>query len=231
MIGDRSDLAAIDSTGLETRHVSAYYTKRCGRHRGHTKRRFPKLSAVCDTRTHLILSAVVDRGPKPDQVEFVDTLRAAMERHPIHTLVGDAGYESEGAHRLCREQLGVVSIFPTTHRGRRRLDGAPNAVTGRYRRQMLDHFPTATYGQRWQIETVFSMLKRRLGSALTSRRPYAINREIMLRVLTINLMIVWHLLRCFQQSIWVARSFGCVLRLDVIGPAFPPGDVPVGPQS
>ena len=71
---------------------------------------------------------------------------------------------------------------------------------GRYRREMLDNFPKKTYGQRWQVETAFSMLKRPLGSALRSRNHRAINREIILRVLTINLMIVLHLIPCFQQS-------------------------------
>ena len=179
---------------METRHVSAYYTRRCGRHKGHYKHRYPKLSAVCDTRTHLILSAFVNRGPKPDHIEFADTLVAAAKRQRIETLVGDAGYESEAAHHFCRHTLGIVSIFPTTLRGRPRLDGKSNTVTGRYRREMLNHFPKKTYGQRWQIETTFSMLKRLLGSALRSRKRYAIDREIVLRVLTINLMIVLLLL-------------------------------------
>ena len=50
------------------------------------------------------------------------------------------------------------------------------------------------------METSFIMLKRLLGSALRSRKRYAIDREIILRVLTINLMIVLHSLCCFQQS-------------------------------
>ena len=37
LIGPSSDLAAIDSTGLETRHVSRYYTRRCERHRATTR--------------------------------------------------------------------------------------------------------------------------------------------------------------------------------------------------
>ncbi len=175
---------------METRHVSAYYTKRCGRHKGHYKHRYPKLSAVCDTQTHLILSAFVNRGPKPDYVEFADTLVAAARRQRIETLVGDAGYESEAAHRFCRHVLGIVSIFPTTRRGRPRLDGKASTVTGRFRREMLNNFPKKTYGQRWQIETTFSMLKRLLGSSLRSCKRYAIDREIALRVMTINLMIV-----------------------------------------
>jgi len=200
LIGRDSKLAAIDSTGLESRHVSAYYTKRCRKHQGHYKHRYPKLSAVCDTKTHLILSTVVDRGPKPDHVEFKDTLMQAVGRQRIHVLVGDAGYESEAAHRLCREELNIWSIFPTTVRGRPHTDGTPRTVTGHYRKQMLKRFPKKTYGQRWQIETTFSMLKRLLGSALRSRRRYALNREILLRAMTINLMIILYQLLSFQQS-------------------------------
>ena len=211
LIEQTSELAAIDSTGLETRHVSAYYTRRCGRHRGHYKHRYPKLSAVCDTKTHLILSAFVNRGPKPDQIEFADTLIAATQRQQIETLLGDAGYESESNHVFCREYLGIESIFPTTVRGRPRLDGEANTVTGRYRREMFYHFPKTLYGQRWQIETTFSMLKRLLGSALRSRKRYAIDREIVLRVLTINLMIVLHLLSCFQHSRTVTLFNCCEL--------------------
>ena len=146
---------------------------------------------------------MVTRGPKPDICEFEKTLTHAIGRQRIVTLLGDAGYESEGAHQWCREDLHIQSIFPTTDRGRRRHDGKANNLTGYYRRQLRKNFPRETYGQRWQIETDFSMLKRLLGSAVRSRRRYAIDREILLRVMTINLMIILCLIICFQQSISV----------------------------
>jgi hypothetical protein len=62
--------------------------------------------------------------------------------------------------------------------------------------------PKKTYGQRWQVETVFSMVKRLLDSALTARSYSSQNREAALRFLTHNLMILKRLLRRipFQQS-------------------------------
>jgi IS4 transposase len=175
---------------METRHVSVHYTKASWRHRGHYKHRFPKLSAICDTGSHVMTGAVVDRGPRRDVVEFPVLVRQALDRHAFTTLLGDAGYESEKNHRLCREELGVKSIFPTTHRGRGRHDGKPQTIRSPYRKQLHDAFPRTTYGQRWQIETAFSMIKRNLGSALRSRRPFALNREVLLRVITHNLMII-----------------------------------------
>ena len=196
----RSKQAAIDSTGLESRHVSAYFTKRCKRHCAHYKSRYPKLSAICDTANHLILGIVIDRGPKPDPVEAEPTLHEALNRQRFSTLLGDAGYESEGFHRHCRDELGIRSIIPTTDRGRPRLDGKPRPVRGRYRKLMQQRFPKKTYGQRWQIETVFSMLKRNMGAALRARTYHSQNREIRLRVLTHNLAILWRRPRCSIQS-------------------------------
>ena len=48
----------------------------------------------------------------------------------------------------------------------------------------------AKYGQRWQTETVNSMIKRRLGSACRRRSYWSQCREIILRVITHNVMIV-----------------------------------------
>jgi transposase len=203
LLKDTSKLAAIDSTGIETRYASRYYTHRCKRHSGHYKHKYPKLSAICDTSNHLILGIFIDRGPRLDHVEARDTLSNALEQQKFDILLGDAGYESEGFHRLCREQLGIESIIPTTHRGRPRDDGEINPVNGKYRQLMKELFPKELYGQRWQIETVFSMLKRNLGSAVRSRKHYNQTREIRLRVLAHNLMILWRTILCFIQSITV----------------------------
>ena len=200
LLNNRSKLAAIDSTGIETRYASQYYTRRCKRHSGHYKHRYPKLSAICDTSNHLILGAYINRGPRLDHVESRDTLMNALYHQQFEVLVADAGYESEGFHSLCRDRLGIESIIPTTQRGRPRYDGKLKAVTGKYRQLMKKLFPKGIYGQRWQIETVFSMLKRNLGSAVRARKHYSQTREIRLRVLAHNLMILWRIILCSIQS-------------------------------
>jgi len=50
--------------------------------------------------------------------------------------------------------------------------------------------PKLTYGQRWQVETVNSMIKRRLGSVLRASQYQSQCREIILKALTHNVMIV-----------------------------------------
>jgi hypothetical protein len=50
--------------------------------------------------------------------------------------------------------------------------------------------PHSHYSQRWQVETTNSMLKRLLGSALRPRSYWSQCRELLLRALTLNTMIL-----------------------------------------
>lgn len=90
----RVPLAAVDGTGLESRHISRYYVK--GRSRNGTATRemtystSPKVVLVVDCRTHMVLSAVPGRGPASDLVQFRAALRQAAGRARIGTLLADA---------------------------------------------------------------------------------------------------------------------------------------------
>jgi hypothetical protein len=55
---------------------------------------------------------------------------------------------------------------------------------------MQQEFDKEIFGQRWQVETVFSMIKRNQGEALRSKTHWAQNREMMLKVLTHNIAII-----------------------------------------
>jgi hypothetical protein len=75
---------------------------------------------------------------------------------------------------------------------------------------MKQRFNKKKYGQRWQTETVNSMIKRRLGSALRARSYWSQCREIMLRVITHNVMIVariWVFYRAFLTPFWLRKGF------------------------
>jgi len=93
----------------------------------------------------------------------------------------------------------VRSIIPPT-------SGRPSArpPPTRHRRNMYYRFKCKAdkklYGQRWQAETVNSMIKRNLGSALRARTARRRSCELMLRVVTHNLMIFRRVSRGSRQS-------------------------------
>ncbi len=192
-------LAAVDSTGLEGHYVSSYFVRRRAKTPGKwqetTYRRYPKLGAVCDCRTHAILSTMTARGPTPDVHQMQRVVLPAARRVRIARLLADAGYDSEANHVRMREGLGIETIIPAKH-------GRPTSKlpTTTYRRLMAVAFDNDAYGQRWQIETVFSMIKRNLGEHLSARTYWGQCREMVLLALTHNVMILWRRLRAFLQS-------------------------------
>jgi|SRR5215204_1705827 len=182
--------AALDSTGLDCGHASRYYIRR----RNGTQKawqtvaysRYAKLEAAFDCDTHLLLAALVGRGPRVDTDRFVPLLDAALDQVRIGTALADAGYDSEANHRHAREARGVKSFIPAQI-GR----PSPKPPAGRYRRRMRQRLDKdyGRYGQRWQAETGFSMFKRRLGSSVAGRTYWGQGRELTLMAITYNIML------------------------------------------
>jgi hypothetical protein len=195
---------AVDATGLAARYVSLYYTTRRFRAGGQPweflARRFPKLTAVVETQSHLVLGAIATRGPSHDAPQFGPVLRqtAAMATAadvPLAAVLADAAYDAERHHVLCHEQLQIPRVLiPVNRRGR-------TCARARYRRALDRRFPRRAYRQRWHAESAFSQHKRPLGDALTARHSLAQRHELLLRVLTHNLLILWRVRAgSFQQS-------------------------------
>ena len=149
----------------------------------------PKLSLAVATRCHLILAVRATTGAGGDQPFFEPLLLDAFSRTTVKLAVADAGYDSEANHCIARQDLGVRSIIPPN--AGRPTNKPPST---RHRRNMHRRFARKAdqkhYGQRWQVETVNSMIKRNLGAALRAKTPGRRSMEMLLRVVTHNIMIL-----------------------------------------
>jgi hypothetical protein len=191
--------AAMDSSGLDCGHASSYYVQRRakGQNRSETPaqkttyQHYAKLEAVFDCRSHLILAAAGGLGPKPDTPRFVPLLEGALDQVRLGTILADAGYDSEPNHCHARQSRGVRSLIPATT-GR----PSPKPPRGRWRRRMKQRLATKRlrrrwgYGQRWQAECGFSMIKRRLAVHVAAHSYWRQVRELWGLVLTHNTMIL-----------------------------------------
>ncbi len=206
-------LAALDGTGFESRHASSYYVRRRetggkfrGKYHSLTYRRFPKAGILCNCASHLILAVMPGQGPAPDILHFREALDQAWQRVRIVALAADAGYDSEASHEYARQQLGIRSLIPPLIG--RRTEKPP---AGYWRRHMKGRLHNTRYSSRWQVETVNSMLKRLLDSALRARKRWTQNREIVLRSLTLNLMILRRrrvFYRACRVLVWTSILWG-----------------------
>jgi hypothetical protein len=202
---------AADSTHFESHHVSRHFEHRRkqaeketgtakaagnadkigSQTRSGTVKKLPKATFAVAAGGHVILAVLVGTGAGSDASTFDPLLAAARRRAPgVKTVVADAGFDSEANHRLARVDRGVRSIIPPRV-GRPRKDGGPPRT--RFRRLMHQRFrrkaDKKVYGQRWQAETVNSMIKRNLGSALRATTAPRREKEMLLRAVVHNLML------------------------------------------
>jgi hypothetical protein len=181
--------AALDSTGFQCGHASSYYTRRRADNskKPVLYKHYAKLELAVDCASHFIIAAIAGRGPAVDVDRFVPLLDRALQQVLLDSVLADAGYDSEPNHRHAREQCRVRSFIPA------RI-GRPTAKlpSGHYRRLMKlrlnKHY--GSYGQRWQVETVNSMIKRRLAVHVAARTYWSQCRELMLLIVTHNTMIL-----------------------------------------
>jgi hypothetical protein len=165
---------------------SAHYARRRrDGNRRYRYSRFPKLTVVCHTATHLVAAALSGVGPSYDCTLFEPAMLKASWNLDVERLLADSGYDAEANHVMAREHLGIRSTVIALNPRRTR-----KWPRQRYRRQMRRRFHRRKYGQRWQVESVFSRIKRRLGSALRGRTHASRARESDLKVWTHNLMIL-----------------------------------------
>ena len=196
-----------DSTHFETRHVSRHYERRCAkarrnlrkravkrRCRARTVKRLPKLAVGVTCASHLIVSTWVGTGAGSDSPHFERLLFDAWRRvpHKRFTAVFDAGYDGEHNHALARREMGLKSIIPPRIGRPTDTPPPPRSWRGRMRRLLATRRSRQRcgYTQRWQAETVVSMIKRNLGDELRGKTARSRKRDMLLKVITHDLMII-----------------------------------------
>ena len=193
-------LIAIDSTGLLCGHASRYFEQR--RRKGSTStykaRAYQKWAAALWTGPQLVTAQLSKPGPCGDYPDLPPLAVVSVASVPGAVVLADAGYDSEADHVFCREGLGVETLIPAKTRryvagpsGRYRAEGRASArpVTRLGCATLAAEGqpgPRKTYGQRWLVETLMSVVKRKWGEALAARLPAMQERQALLRGLVYN---------------------------------------------
>ena len=168
----------VDSTGLMTSHASRHYLSRTGR----VMSDYVKAFYVVGVDSQYIVAWHYARGPNGSEAQYLNRLRRAA--HPYATkqagrrqwiLLGDKGFDGPQARAddLIAPRQGQHPVVRSDRRCR--LD-----LTGQAR---LDGF----LGQRWKIETVISVMKRKSGDSLRSCSSRLHRHELALKALVYNL--------------------------------------------
>ena len=171
-------VVAVDATGFSRRPASRYYVAKLT----HWRHRYLQWSTVVWTKPLVICAQAAHGGPGSGYRFLRPLVEQARTLLPIHRLLADADYDSEAHHRWLREDGHIESIIPAT-----RSRPSTHLTRQPYRYRMQRWFPHRKYGQRWMVETVYSVVKRKFGEALTARRYWQQVKQAFLRGITYNL--------------------------------------------
>lgn len=191
-------ITAIDSTGFSLTNASIHYTvviksrifepggkRKRGRPR--TRRpihRYLKVTFVVDTDTLIIFTVSIRRGPDNDNKDFIRSYKKIENDRDIDIshVLADKGYDSEANHEYVHDILGAESIIPP-----RRNRSKDYRTRGKYRSLMRTGYDETLYHQRNMVETVNSVIKRRMRDYVRAKTVKNQNREIIFMVLAYNI--------------------------------------------
>ena len=175
----KCDVLGIDASGFSSTIASPHYEKRCGK-----KRPYLKGSIAVDLDSLEIQAMKARRSHAHDSRDFWPIAKKCK----FSVVVADKGYDDEKIHRKVHK-IGADAIIPVRDRERKRING-------RHRKRLAEGFDEKTYHQRSKVETVFSVVKRKLGEDVRSRSTnmqkkglkvklwaYNVDRRVILRAL------------------------------------------------
>jgi hypothetical protein len=166
VLKDRSEwqtVFAVDATGLAPGAISTFFINRKrDRGQGLPWRYWLKWVVVVETKQQLLLAQIAKRGPYNDCALLRPLVDIAHKVIPGTCVLADAEFDSERNHRHIREVHKMKSIIPAK-RGKKTWH-----IKG-IRASMRANFPAQAYRERNLIETVFSVVKRKLSARAPGR--------------------------------------------------------------
>jgi hypothetical protein len=182
---------AVDTTGFRNDTASAYYQSR----RGGRRRSWHKGGFVVGTESQLIVGMRVGRGPGSD-AKWLAPLRAQARRYVVRKgrsarfwLLADAGFDGR--------DVEWTDVVPPIRRG-----GRLRAWSRVMRAELVERAKASgLYGQRWKVETVISVIKRKFGDGVRSRGLRLARREVLAKGVAYNLHRSFFVVVC----VWCVR--------------------------
>jgi hypothetical protein len=154
---------AVDATGLAPGAISTFFINRKrDRGEGLPWRYWLKGVVVVETKHPLLLAQIAKRGPYNDCALLRPLVDVAHQVMPASLGLAAGEFDSERNPKHIREVHHMQSIIPAK-RGKKtwKLKGI--------RAQLKSNFPSKKYCQRSLIETVFSVVKRKLSTRAPGR--------------------------------------------------------------
>jgi transposase len=185
---------AVDSTGFSTSRFERWYDHKWGKER--SSRAWVKLHAMTGVRTNIVTAVELSGGHSHDTNYFRPLLATTVGNDFVpRDVTADKAYSSKANHQAVAD-AGAVAYIPflgvPAHAGIPPEARSETSIF--YRMQYLFAYQRDTflshYHQRSNVETTFSMIKRKFGDSLRSKSDVGQMNEVLCKVIAHNLCVL-----------------------------------------
>jgi len=178
---------AIDSTGIKVTNSGDWIT-----HKWHGKRRgFLKMHVGVDADTKQILAVKITDEHSHDSKHLKGIVKESARHGTITKVLGDGAFDSREIFSYLDDQ-NITPAIKTRRNSVPKSRGChPRKIA--VTEQMADYRKWCTsvsYGRRWIVESVFSVIKRMFGEEVRSKKKKNMIQELMLKISLYNRFVM-----------------------------------------
>lgn len=180
---------AFDATGFSTNQYEEWHEARF--HEPSEQKKFKKAHVGSGTQTNIITAVEVTHGTRHDSPEFPKLLEQTGEHFEIQEVSADKAYSSRDNLEEIKDQ-GAFPFIPFRENTSGKAGGSyfwKNMY--RYFQRNRDTFMNH-YHLRSNSETVFAMIKQKLGTKLSHENDVSQTNEILMKCLAHNIIVLIH---------------------------------------
>lgn len=149
-----------------------------------------KVHIMCGVKTNIVTSVEVTHAHAGDSPQFAPLLETTSQGFPIQSVMGDKAYSAEKNLKLVLLKGGqpYIAFRSNATAGNRRSGSVWKRLFLQY--QYNQERFMELYHRRSNVETTFSMVKRKFGERLRSKTHTAQTNEVLCKILCHNICVL-----------------------------------------
>lgn len=178
---------AIDSSGFATSKFERWFDEKWGKAR--ERGLWIKTHIACGVKTNVVTAVRILEKHSPDSPQFAPLVKETAREFTIGEVSADKAYASLENFEAVAECGGTGYIAFKSN-----ITGAKGGLFERMffyfqfkKDQYMDH-----YHKRSNVESTFSMIKRKFGDSVRSKTETAMTNEVLCKILAHNLSVLVH---------------------------------------
>lgn len=179
-VGINEAILGFDGSTNSTKYGSRHYYDRIGKKL--KKKDSVKWLPVVELKQQLILAVKIRKKARHDNVDLKPLARKIRKQTTIKRGIGDKAFDKEGNYVFFENEIGGEFLAPV-----RNKDVPVWRTKGAHRKKLKRYFPKKKYHQRSKSETVFSVIKKKMGEALYSVKFHMRKIELLMRCIVYDI--------------------------------------------